>query len=195
MSASPGAAAASTAAFASAAAAACAASAAAPSPPSAGGDAPATPLERGETLAFMCTLGSPLPLLASGGAVTGALDGTPSATLQVHLPPSPPSHTFSRLLTPSPRATLQIPPPAMLTRCPHLRGGWTNLRHRHDELGHPLQALQPSVTREVECRTRRAKGAETLPWQSSYFTDLVECVGPLTQGLSWVWQDTNRKTQ
>ena len=134
----------------------------------AAGDAPATPIERGETLAFMCTLGSPLPLLATGAA---GGDGDGGAMTQ-----------------------LQIPAPAMLTRCPHLRGGWTNVRHKHDELGHALRPLQKAVTREVECRTRRAKGTEALPWQSSYFTDLVECVGPLTQGLSMVWQDTNRKT-
>ena len=37
------------------------------------------------------------------------------------------------------------------------------------------------------------KGGEAP--QSSYFSDLVDCVGPLTQAVSWVWQDTNRNTQ
>jgi hypothetical protein len=38
-----------------------------------GGPAPATPLERGETLTYLCTLSSPLPLLSASGAPTPPL--------------------------------------------------------------------------------------------------------------------------
>ena len=125
------------------------------------------PIERGETLAFMCTLGSPLPLL-NGGALP----------------------------------QLQVPAKAMLARWPHLRGGWTNFRHKLDELAHPLQPVQSAVTHEAECRRRvKEKGAADekdkerglVPIQSTYFADLVDCVGPLAQSLSYAWQDVNRR--
>ena len=115
-----------------------------------------TALERGQTLAFLCTLGSPLPLTVGGRAST----------------------------------PLQVPASPVLVKWPHLRGGWTNFYHRGDCLGCPLVTVQPAVSHEFECR-RRHKG--DLPIQSTYFVDLVDCVGPIAQSMSHIWQDTNRK--
>jgi hypothetical protein len=125
----------------------------------------ATPLERGETLAFFCTMGSPAPLVV-------------------------PALSADRLSAEAPSA-LDVPSAPVLERWPHLRGGWTNFYHRGDCLGHPLRSSQATISDEVECR-RRHKG--DLPIQSSYFEDVVDCVGPIAQSISWVWQDTNRTT-
>ena len=55
---------------------------------------------------------------------------------------------------------------------------------------------------EAECRRRvKEKGAADekdkerglVPIQSTYFADLVDCVGPLAQSLSYAWQDVNRR--
>ena len=126
-----------------------------------------TPLERGQTLAFVCTLGSPLPLLA---VAVGGESATGEPT------------SFA--------APLQVPASPVKERWPHLRGGWTNFYHREDCLGYPLQAAQSTVSKDVECR-RRLKGDQ--PIQSEYFSDIVDCVNSLAQSISWIWQDTNRK--
>jgi len=132
-----------------------------------GGDA--TPLERGQTLAAFFTLGSPRPLLVTPSPSGGLTKEAASSQLQ----------------------QLQVPAPAMLSRWPHLRGGWINFFHRADCLGYALQAAYPTVGSEFECRQRH-KG--DLPIQSGYFVDLVDCVGRIAQSISWVWQDTNRST-
>ena len=64
--------------------------------------------------------------------------------------------------------------------------------NKADELAHALQPVQAAVSTEAESR-RRVKATESLPVQNAYFGDLVDCVGPLAQSLSYVWQDTNRK--
>ena len=68
--------------------------------------------------------------------------------------------------------------------------GRSNFYHKADVLAYALQASHPSISAEVECRRRVNKGE--APIQSVYFSDIVDCVGPITQTLSWVWQDTNR---
>lgn len=86
----------------------------------------ASPLERGQTLAFMCTLGSPLPLLmASSPAARG-----------------------------SPTAPLLVPAPGVMRRWPHLRAGWSNFYHCADCLGYALRISHPIVSLEAECRRR-----------------------------------------
>jgi hypothetical protein len=124
----------------------------------------ATALERGETLAFVATLGSPLPLaeLPNGGGDKGW-----------------------------PAAVLQVPSQRVLRRWPHLRGGWSNFHHRADSLAY---ALQPSQSACADYELRRRHKGDTLPVQSAYVRDLVDCVRPIAQSLSWVWQDTNRTT-
>lgn len=124
----------------------------------------ASPLERGETLAFFCTLGSPLPLLLGGSA-----DAAPDTQ------------------------RLKVPTRQMLDRWPWLRGGWTNFHHRSDLIGFPLKPSHPAVTNEVVVGQPRPKG-DDRPVQAAYLTDLADFVRPVAQSLSWVWQDTNRPT-
>jgi len=80
----------------------------------------------------------------------------------------------------------------MVERWPHLRGGWSNFYHKGDLSGHPLQPSMSGVAEDIECRQRLAKG-ETHSMQNSYLHDLVDCVRPIAQSISWVWQDTNQK--
>ena len=70
-----------------------------------------SPLERGDTLAYFSTLGSPLPLLLGGSTENASATGG-----------------------------LEVPAPAILLRWPWLRGGWTNFYHRQDVTAYPLQA-------------------------------------------------------
>jgi hypothetical protein len=93
----------------------------------------------------------------------------------------------------------------MAERWPHLRGGWSNFYHRNDLAGHPLQPLMSGVTEDTECRQRHghahtrgqpgtARGQpEAYSIQNAYLHDLVDCVRPIAQSISWVWQDTNQK--
>ena len=132
-----------------------------------GAAAGSTPLERGETLAYFCTLGSPQPLLVPQPGASG--------------------------LAPGEKPTGPVVPTAyMAERWPHLRGGWSNFYHRGDLAGHPLQPSLSGVTEDVECRQRQAKG-EVHSMQNAYLHDLVDCVRPIAQSISWVWQDTNQK--
>ena len=135
-----------------------------------------TPLERGQTIAYMCTLGSPMPVLAAA-APTGGSNGGGGGGGGAALPAA---------------ASLVVPAPPVLRRWPHLRGGWANFYHRGDTLGFPLQSTHPAITQENECCRLHKSEA---PIQSMYFSDLVECVSPLAQAISWVWQDTNRNTK
>ena len=132
-----------------------------------------SPLERGQTLAVMYTLGSPLPLITTSGVHEGG-GGGGAAVPQ-----------------------LRVPAPRVVARWPHLRGGWSNFRHKGDPLGYALQQTQPEgvVAQEAECRQKpkaERKGDAPPPAQSAYFSDMVSCVGPIAQSLSWVWQDANR---
>ena len=133
-----------------------------------------TPLERGETLAYFCTLGSPLPLLVA--------EETPG---------------LRHLLAFSEKPTGPVVPTAyMAERWPHLRGGWSNFYYRNDLAGHPLQPSMSGVTEDIECRQRHghARGqGEAHSMQNAYLHDLVDCVRPIAQSISWVWQDTNQK--
>ena len=126
-----------------------------------------TPLERGQTLAFLCTLGSPLPLLVA------AQQGAGSAISE---------------------GALRVPSPHVLARWPHLRGGWSNFYHRSDATGCSLLPTNKGVTLEAECR-RKAKGEAAGSAQTGYFDDLVDCVRPIAQALSHVWQDANRTSK
>ena len=116
-----------------------------------------SPLERGQTLACMSTLGSPLPLLA---------------------------HTAMFPTDGAAELSFRVPSPAILERWPHLRGGWSNLYHPRDCMGYGLQATYPRVMHEAECR-RRHKGDQ--PVQNVYFADTVDSVAPLAQSMSCVW--------
>lgn len=122
-----------------------------------------TPLERGQTLAYFCTLGSPRPLVVGPPGETG---GGPSGPT--------------------------VPTAYMTGKWPHLRGGWSNYFHRGDLAGYPLQPSISQVSEDVECKQRLAKG-ESHSVQNAYLHDLVDCVRPIAQALSWVWQDTNQK--
>ena len=123
-----------------------------------------TPLERGQTLAYFCTLGSPRPLVVGPPGAAGG--GGPSGPT--------------------------VPTAYMTGKWPHLRGGWSNYFHRGDLAGYPLQPSISQVTEDVECKQRHAKG-ESHSAQNAYLHDLVDCVRPIAQALSWVWQDTNQK--
>jgi len=127
---------------------------------SAGGSS--TPLQRGQTLAYFCTLGSPMPLLANG------------------------QRTLSR------HAERRVPAPYMLERWPQLRGGWSNFHHKADTVGFPLQVTHTAVNYETEVNSRKKQDAKERVIQNAYLNDLPEFVRPVAQALSWVWQDTNR---
>ena len=120
-------------------------------------------LERGQTLAYMGTLGCPHPLVLSESSES--LAGAQSAR------------------------RLVVPTPHMLERWPHLRGGWSNFYHKHDAISLPMRASNPSVSEDVEC-CRRCADDENV--QNLYFEDLTDCIGPVAHSLSCVWQDTNR---
>ena len=144
-----------------------------------------TPLERGETLAYFCTLGSPLPLLVA--------EESPGLR-----------HLLASSASEKPTGPV-VPTTYMVERWPHLRGGWANFYHRNDLAGHPLQPSMSGVTEDIECRQRHvhahtrgqpgtARGQpEAHSMQNAYLHDLVDCVRPIAQSISWVWQDTNQK--
>ena len=86
-----------------------------------------TPLERGETLSYLCTLGSPLPLLAAAGGSVPGLN------------------------------QLEVPTAAMQRKHPHLRGGWANFHPKGDPLSLPLAPCCPAIAQEhaLTVRPRR----------------------------------------
>ena len=73
-------------------------------------------------------------------------------------------------------------------------GGFPDASGRYDARphGHRLPASVSQVGEDIECRQRQAKG-ESHSMQNFYLHDLVDCVRPIAQSLSWVWQDTNQK--
>ena len=133
-----------------------------------------TPLERGETLASLCTLGSPIPLLLPGSHNEYASEEVPLYAAK----------------------QMQVPALPVLKKWPHLRGGWTDFHHRGDSLSHALQSTYPAVTTQVECKLRRLKDKDKdkadLHIHDIYFSDLINVVARIAQSASWVWQDTNR---
>ena len=89
----------------------------------------------------------------------------------------------------APARGLAVPAPAMLVRCPHLRGGWTNFYHKADVTGFPLEVAHTAST-DVGCRFRPRDG-ETV--QAAYLTELAEVMTPIAKSLTVVWQDVNRQ--
>jgi len=128
-----------------------------------------SPLERGETLAALCTMGCPRPLLVSA---------------------APDRESLTTEATPEGRNLLQVPAATVLKRWPHLRGGWTNLHCRDDCLSYALQSTHPTVTSEVECR-RRGKRDGAIHHE---YLKLLEVQTAIAQSMSVVWQDTNRSS-
>ena len=126
------------------------------------GDGELTLLERGQTLAYMGTLGCPHPLVLPDSSESGAAQ---------------------------PARSLVVPTSHMLERWPHLRGGWSNFFHKHDAISLPMRPSNASVSDDVEC-CRRCADDENV--QNVYFEDLTDCIGPVAHSLSCVWQDTNR---
>jgi len=133
----------------------------------AGADDTLSPLERGQTLTALSTLGSPMPLLVSA---------------------APDGESFAREAPAEGSMPLQVPAPHVLKRWPHLRGGWTNFHCRADCLSYPLQTTHPTVSTETECR-RRVKGEDAI--QHLYLKQL-DVQNAIAQAMSYVWQDTNR---
>ena len=121
-----------------------------------------SPLERGETLAYLATLGCPAPLLP----------------------------TYESSIKKA-ESCIQVPASAILRRCQRLRGGWTNLYHRADPLACPLQRKGAEAQAGLADIVASGRPTRGVPIQNCYLNDSV-FVTPVAQALSWVWQDVNR---
>ena len=178
-----------------------------------------TPVESAQTLALLFTLGAPLPLLSAVAEPTAAAPPAataPCAALPTAAPPNaaPPNPTPPNPAPPHSRPTpscassppnsaagngrppppLQVPAPWVRSRWPHLRGGWSNFCHRADTLGCMLRSTHGHAIHDITLRRRLPKGSAggSPDAAHQYFADLEDCMSPIAQALSYVWQDTNR---
>jgi len=124
-----------------------------------GGVPAATPLERGETLSYLCTLSSPLPFLAALGGASPQL------------------------------AQLCVPTASMVRRYPQVRGGWANFYHKGDSLGFALKGCFPAVTQDHLLSGRQKKeqplAVASLNDVAGFVRPLAQALSYLWQDTNW----------
>jgi len=121
-----------------------------------------SPLERGDTLAYFCTLGSPLPL------VPAAQQMRPSGGLEV--PAKPMRRRWPQLR-------------GGWSNLYH-RADVTGF-----SLAASIETVTQEVATRHK---RSPDKQQDKPIQNIYLNETADFVRPMAQALSWVWQDTNR---
>jgi len=84
----------------------------------------------------------------------------------------------------------------VLTRHPHMRGGWFNFYHKSDPIGFALQNSFPAAVARDSLLTARAKNGLSQSKREPTLAvapigDVAGFVRPVAQALAYVWQDTN----